>query len=232
MKRQDIKTEGSEKLKRTRMHPHEREEQILTAAIEFFADFGPSGQTRELAKKLGVTQGLIYRYFKDKEELLNRVYQDVFEARWSPRWETLLKDKNISLRTRLIKFYTQYVRIIHRREWVRIYILAALEEDPLQQKYRNYLRQSVFPIIAEEMQFEFNIGADEKVPAMQENEMITVLHGMFFYIGIRQWVYKTNITIEMDEQISRFIDMFLFGMTDFYRARLNRDVSMIKRDQD
>ena len=64
--------------KRIRLQPQDREKQILDAAIEFYSEVGMRGTTRELATRLGVTQGLIYRYFPDKEALINRVYDAVF----------------------------------------------------------------------------------------------------------------------------------------------------------
>ena len=43
-----------------RLSSQEREQQIARGAVEFFAEVGFSGDTRELARRLGVTQSLIY----------------------------------------------------------------------------------------------------------------------------------------------------------------------------
>ncbi len=45
------------------MTPDVRERQIVDKAIEHFSTHGFSGSTRELARKIGVTQPLLYRYF-------------------------------------------------------------------------------------------------------------------------------------------------------------------------
>src|SRR5437016_3491322 len=82
--------EAADTGRRTRLNPHERERQIVQGAVNFFAEVGFSGQTRELAKRLGITQGLLYRYFPSKEALLDRVYQEVFEAKWNPEWDEWL----------------------------------------------------------------------------------------------------------------------------------------------
>ena len=75
--------------RRIRMAPEDREQMILEAAINFFAKHGFTAQLRELARELKVSQGLIYRYFKSKDELLNRVYEHNFLRRWDAGWEVL-----------------------------------------------------------------------------------------------------------------------------------------------
>ena len=70
--------------KRRNMRAADRERAILDEAIRFFAERGFEGQTRELAKRLGITHSAIYRHFPSKEALIERVYQEVYLSRWSP----------------------------------------------------------------------------------------------------------------------------------------------------
>ena len=67
-----------DKAKRRRLSPTVREQQIVDEAIQFFAEVGFGGRTRELAKRIGITQPLLYRYFPTKEELIDRVFDEVF----------------------------------------------------------------------------------------------------------------------------------------------------------
>ncbi len=46
---------------------------ILDAAVEFFAEHGFEAQTKELAQRIGVSQGLIFRYFGTKQNLVEQV---------------------------------------------------------------------------------------------------------------------------------------------------------------
>ncbi len=53
---------------------------ILKAALELFAEQGFHGApTSLLAQKAGVGVGTIYRYFKDKDELIRELYREVHE---------------------------------------------------------------------------------------------------------------------------------------------------------
>ena len=70
-----------------RLAPDDRKRQILRAAVQYFAEVGFGGGTRELARRLQVTQPLIYRYFPSKEDLIQAVYQEVYLTRWQPDWD-------------------------------------------------------------------------------------------------------------------------------------------------
>ena len=49
------------------------EKMIVEEAIRFFAEAGFAGQTRELARRLDVTQPLLFQYFPTKDDLIERV---------------------------------------------------------------------------------------------------------------------------------------------------------------
>ena len=202
---------------RVRLQPHEREKQILDAAIQFYSEVGMRGTTRELATRLGVTQGLIYRYFPDKETLINRVYEAVFVERWSPNWEEDLKNRKESLRRRLVKFYFNYARVIHTKEWVRIFLLSGFEQNLIQTKYRILLEKRLMPTIILEMRNAFNLGEQDKRTHESEIELIVSLQAMIFHIGVRKWIYRMPVPPDTEEQISIYVDMFLFGLEKLYK---------------
>src|SRR5262245_628920 len=95
---------------RQRLKPADRESMIVAGAVRFFAEVGFEGQTRELARRLGITQPLLYRYFPSKSALIERVYKEFFVTRLDPRSETELLDRNIPFRERLTQFYLSYAR--------------------------------------------------------------------------------------------------------------------------
>jgi AcrR family transcriptional regulator len=136
---------------KTRMSPAERERQIIEGAISYFAEVGFSGQTRELSKRLGITQPLLYRYFSNKQALVDRVYQTVFEGRWNPAWIALLKDRSVPFRERLIEFYKQYSEATYRPDWIRIYMYAGLSSPALNQRYIKLIRRELLPVYCREL---------------------------------------------------------------------------------
>src|SRR5450830_1619911 len=75
-------THAAPKVVARRLAPEEREQQILSKAIRYFAAHGFSASTRDLAREIGVTQPLLYRYFPNKQALVDRVFEEVYLARW------------------------------------------------------------------------------------------------------------------------------------------------------
>jgi AcrR family transcriptional regulator len=198
--------------RRTRLNPHERERQIVQGAVNFFAQVGFSGQTRELAKRLGVTQGLLYRYFPSKEALLDRVYQEVFEAKWNPDWDEWLDDRERPVRERLIRFYTDYARVIHTYEWVRIFLLSGMAGLDINHRYFRLVRKRVYPKIIRMLRQEFGLLAREDgTLSRQEEDLMLNLHGMVFFLGIRKWVYRIELQSSTQELVSQQIDLVLSG---------------------
>nr|WP_244549548.1 TetR/AcrR family transcriptional regulator [Bradyrhizobium erythrophlei] len=112
--------------RKRRFDPSEREAAIASAAIAFFAEHGFDGSTRDLAAAVGVTQPLLYRYFPNKEALLDRVYQDVFVNRWNTHWSEELGNRAEPLEDRLISFYRQVFQSDPYVHWIRLFSVIAL----------------------------------------------------------------------------------------------------------
>jgi AcrR family transcriptional regulator len=113
------KARRAEKLQ-TRLSPSARRSLILQGAIEYFAEVGFTGKTRELSERLGITQPLLYRYFPSKEVLMEEVFEIVFLDSWRPGWDRLLSNQGIPLQERLIEFYQEYFEDSFSRRWHRI----------------------------------------------------------------------------------------------------------------
>lgn len=61
----------------------EKTQLILDAALELFASKGfESASISEVAKKAGVSKGLIYNYFESKDEILKSLVDDVMSSIW------------------------------------------------------------------------------------------------------------------------------------------------------
>ena len=205
---------------RRRLAPEDREHQIVQAAIAFFARHGFDASTRDLAKELGVTQPLLYRYFPTKEALVDRVYEEVFVRRWNPEWEEWLADRSVPLVERLKRYFKDYARFILRNEWVRIFIYAGLSRGGINQKYLARLRERHFLVIAREMRHEYHIpepadaaGEDDEV------ELIWAMHSSVFYIGVRKWIYELPTPKNLERLIDMRVDAFITGVPAVLKAQ-------------
>ncbi|UXN67304.1 TetR/AcrR family transcriptional regulator (plasmid) [Phyllobacterium sp. A18/5-2] len=202
-----------------RMSPDMREQEIVRGAVSFFAEFGFEGQTRELAKRLGVTQPLLYRYFPTKDALVERVYQEVFLRRWNPFWEELIQDRRRSLKDRLTEFYRDYSRVILTYEWVRLFMFSGLKGLDFNTRYLDLLRQKVFGLIIKELREEYSRDAIDVSPISQmEIEAVWGLHAAIFYLGVRKFIYNMPVE-DIDRVVELELKVFLEGIPSVLMTR-------------
>jgi AcrR family transcriptional regulator len=195
---------------RRRLPPQERREQIVNEAVRFFAEVGLEGNTRQLAKRLGVTQSLLFKYFATKEELLEAVYEKVYLGRLSNDWPDRLTDRSVPLRTRLLAFYTEYSGLIFEHDWMRIFMFSGLAGAALNNRYLKHLGDVILrPVLAE-------TAALTSGPTQPTMEDLWNLHGGIVYIGIRTHIYSLPAPDNPEEVIARAIDKYLrfFGIPD------------------
>ena len=173
----------------------ERERQILDGAIEFFAVHGFGGQLRDLAKSIGVTHALLYHYFPTKQDLVDRVYLEVFEGRWRAEWDALLDDPQSDIEDKLVAFYLEYVNITLSKEFVRILVFSGLTDHTITDRFFALLRARLFPrLIRETRRFR---GVISRAKASErEMELLMGMHGGFFYISMRRWIYAQDVYSE------------------------------------
>ena len=201
---------------KARLSPADRERQIIDGAIAYFSEVGFSGQTRELSKRLGITQPLLYRYFSSKQALVDRVYQTVFEGRWNPVWPGLLSNRAIPLRERLIEFYRQYSEATYRPDWIRIYMYAGLSGPVLNQRYIKLIRRELMPVYCRELREYCGVGDDKAPVADAEMEFVWSLHGGLFYYAVRHNIYQMRMHVDFMSKAAWAIDNFLAGAKTTY----------------
>lgn len=175
-------------VKRRRLGLAERERQILDGAIEFFALKGFDGQLRDLARSIGVTHALLYHYFPTKQALIDRVYVELFEGRWRTEWEVLLDDPQRSVEDKLTSFYRDYVNNALTRDFVRILVFSGLTDHTITDRFFGLLRERLFPRLIRETRLYRGLKSRAK-PSKRELELLMGLHGGFFYVAMRRWIY-------------------------------------------
>lgn len=195
-----------------RLTPEQRERQIVDGAIRFFAEVGFEGQTRELARRLGITQPLLYRYFPSKESLIERVYNEVYVKRWHPHWETLIADRSRPLQERLVTLYREYTRVIFNYEWVRIFMFSGLKGVNITERYLAIIQDKIFVPVCTELRELAELPSTEEVPLQPEElELAWDLHGGIYYLGVRKWIYNLPIPDDVEGHIERVVHSFIEG---------------------
>ncbi len=96
---------------------------ILEAAIHVFARMGyPGARVSDIAREAGIAYGLVYHYFKNKEEMLNTI----FEERWSGFLDAVegIADSATSAEDKLVSIAALVLNAHRLRpEWVKVLVL-------------------------------------------------------------------------------------------------------------
>ncbi len=192
---------------RRRLSFDDRREEFLTKAVEFFAQEGFESSTRELARRLGVTQPLLYRYFPSKGDLIAEVYDAVYVKRWREEWGLLLTDRSRPVRDRLLDFYVAYTNVVFHNDWMRIFLFSGLKGMDINRRYMKLVRARILEPILAELRFE--AGYDDLVATDEEVEFAWIMHGGIFYYGVRTLIYEASVLNNKHFVIETAINSFL-----------------------
>lgn len=206
---------------RRRLPPAERERQIVDGAIRYFAEVGFEGQTRELARRLGITQPLLFRYFPTKDDLIDRVYEEVYLSRWKDEWPEGLKDRSMPLEERLVRYYEDYGAAIFNYEWVRIFMFSGLKGEPINRRFLQIVREKILCAICAEVRHELGLPSPSEQPiSSEEIDLYWSLQGSIFYVGVREWAYQEPAPADLSVYIRRTVRTFLGGIEPVLRELL------------
>src|SRR3984885_8825819 len=203
--------------KQKRLSPEERRLEFVAKATEFFSEEGFGGGTRDLARRLGVAQPLLYRHFSSKDDLIKEVYRTLFLDPFDAGWDDLLTDRSRPLRERLQQFYRAYTDVIFNRKWLRIYLYSGLKGLDINRWYLSVVRDKVLTRIIKECRHEAGLPAQGK-PTASELEMAWVFHSGIFYYGVRKYIYESPVLEDKKQMISDALDAYLAGFERLFGA--------------
>ncbi len=209
----DALVHGAAEGRRIRMAPDDRERMILEEAVRFFARHGFNAQIREFAMEAGISQGLVYRYFRSKRELVERVYEHNFIKRWDDDWEEALKDRTQSLHQRLSRFYSSYLKAIDDPDWIRLVMYSGLEGNDLTRRYIRTQVERLLRVIAAECRQLGPAHAPGAEPISErEIEAVWHLHSTFIYYLVRKHIFGIGATRDRDTLVDVAVTDFLDGI--------------------
>jgi AcrR family transcriptional regulator len=213
--------------KQKRLSPEERRQEFVSKATEFFSEEGFGGGTRDLARRLGVTQPLLYRYFPSKDDLIKEVYRTVYLEPLDTGWEKLLADRSRPIRERLREFYNGYTDVIFTRKWLRIYLYSGLKGLDINRWYVGVVRDKILTRIIKECRHEAGLPMQSK-PSASELEMAWVFHSGIFYYGVRKYIYESPVLEDKQQMINDALDAYLAGFERVFGAPVGAKPPVVK----
>ena len=213
------KSKSKPGVKQTRLPAAERRAQILRQAEDFFAEYGLTAQTRALADACGISQRLLYRFFPNKEALLQEVYKDAIIGPFKAVWLPQLKDRSRPVEERLITFYEDYFANVLTRKWLRLFLYSSLAEEHMAPDYISDIIKGLMETIVEEVIHEqkHSLPKDKAVI----HEMGWTLHGNISHFAIRRHLYRASQTIPERQVFTYHVRAYLAGFPAMLRENGN-----------
>ncbi|MFC3678366.1 TetR/AcrR family transcriptional regulator [Ferrovibrio xuzhouensis] len=193
----------------SRLSFEERRAQILAKAVEFFAEFGLTAQTRSLAEACGVSQRLIYRFFPSKAALLAEVYNQAILSPFKSLWLVQLGDRKKPMQQRLEAFYTDYYNTVLTERWLRLFLYASLAEVDMAPNYIATIIRQMLEVITVETAVEQGVTLPKDAHLV--HELGWLLHGAVSHFAIRRYLYQAGHDVPAEVVLDMHIRSFLAG---------------------
>jgi AcrR family transcriptional regulator len=170
-----------------RLKASERERLILEEAGHFFAEHGFEGGTAALAKRLGISQPLLYRYFPTKDALIERVHATYFGERQDDALFAILDDETVAPFDRIVDFYRRYITM-HDYQAIRLFLFSSLAGLTLNRTFFEEFRRVILTRIVYALRESVG-NADRSEISDFEAELAWSLHASIYYIALHRHVH-------------------------------------------
>jgi AcrR family transcriptional regulator len=196
----------------------QRRDDIVTQAVQFFAETGFGGTTRALADRLGVRQALIYRYFPSKDALVDAVFRRVTEGRWTQDLSVLLADRTKPLEERLAQVYSVYGEQ-DEGVGIRLLMRAALDGLPVPARRGATLTTQILEPLIVELRHEARLPSLERTPLLPaERELALMLHSAMLQLGVREHIFRSPPLLPRAPLTELYVATFLVGARETIRG--------------
>jgi AcrR family transcriptional regulator len=188
----------------------ETKEKLLKAALDIFSKEGyDAATTRSIAKKAGVNESLIHRYFESKSGLfiaLKHQFRESVIERFLQTYEpSPTLEEEIA---KFLKFRLEGTR--KHRKFFKMSVSRACLDSKVREDVKSYARMKP-PALLERFEGFRRKGQIRK--DVNLDNMMDVLHGMAFTISLLTEAFETIESEEADRLIKSFASMLTKGLT-------------------
>ncbi|EQA53515.1 transcriptional regulator, TetR family [Leptospira kmetyi serovar Malaysia str. Bejo-Iso9] len=197
----------------------EGQKKIFLAAIDIFAQKGFSAATTmEIAKKAGVAEGLIFKHFKSKKELLLRLALPIMEGFIAPitlrRLQAVFSKEFSSLEEFLTAVFEERIAFVTKnRNLLRIILQEAFVNSDIQAMLERVFKMNLAPLILQRLKKFQEQGLISEMPTSSAFRLVaTNLAG---YMMITEIFYQPKVEDGWDREaeMRRTIEFIAKGLS-------------------
>lgn len=105
------------------------EEKIIAAAKEIFVQKGFAGaRMQDIADRGGINKALLHYYFRTKEQLFEKIFDEVFHL-MMPRLNAVLTMQG-NILAKIDAFVDEYIRTIRQNPHIPLFVIHELSQEP------------------------------------------------------------------------------------------------------
>jgi len=196
----------------------DKKQRILEAAIDVFSEKGFSrATTSEIAKRAGVAEGTIFRYFKIKKDILRGILIQMISLAGEPViiegvGKILLNTENKNLREVLKSFIKDRLQLIESLyPMIKIIITEAL--------YHEDIREAFFENVTSKGVEIFNIFHNQMVERGLIRKNVdalavarSIMGNIFLFVVTRQFFPEKFNRKNTDEELDAVINIIMYGI--------------------
>ncbi|WP_373897596.1 TetR/AcrR family transcriptional regulator [Haloimpatiens sp. FM7315] len=193
-----------------------RENDILNAAIKIFSERGyNAARTCDIAKEAGVSEGTVFRYFKNKDELLHKVMIKLIEILGNKlitkRLTKIIKDNREKGEREVLKqILKDRIELFETHEDIFKVVITEIQ-------YNKELRDTFVKNIIMKGKDVISIFIEEGIASdiFREIDVAIVIRsfiGMVSMYIIQNKVFPEIIQIDKEKQLDEMVDLILYGI--------------------
>lgn len=191
----------------------ERPGQILDAAFEEFVEKGfAATRVEDIARKVGVTKGTVYVYFKDKEALFDAVMQHAARSQIEALTSVGVR-QNGSYREKLEHFLKTFYAVVahdeHSRKILRLLFLESHREGGLADRFHESSLAPLERILVGILEKGVEAGEFRTTGGPEGHDIIV---GPAINAMISAMLFQTSSKFDVDRYIETHLDLLLHGL--------------------
>ncbi len=163
--------------------PLNTEQKILQSAMDIFVIKGKHGtKMQEIADAAGINKAMLHYYFRSKDKLFARVFENVFSGIFSSL-HTVFEKKD-SFYNKLSNFVNAYFELIRSNSNLPLFILREIQEDSEEIKalFTVILENATFNLPSKFVESAYKAIDNGEIKTVDPRQLfITVLGSSVFY---------------------------------------------------
>jgi AcrR family transcriptional regulator len=191
----------------------ERKEQIVKAAIKLFSQKGFNGtKTKEIAKKAGISEALLFKFFPTKSSLYSAIIAYRIKQLQQTDQSYYQKLDSESFSDFLSRLAKNHIKLIEKDDsFMRLLLFSGLENHRLAKDFYNIRISKIVQQVCKYFEEEIHKGTIRNI---NPSVAVKIFMGIVYNYLLAKCIFglKKHANVSEDEFVKIMVDIFLNGI--------------------